>query len=551
MLTNEFTSEHPPRGAHQHFKNRKLFGGQRNESVAAPCLTRGGVELEVFDLQQHRRRVIGAAEQGSHARHQFAQRVRFDEVIVRAQVEPCNPILDRVARGGHQDSGGRHTGTKGGTEGVTVSVWQSDVQHDSIIWTDGREFACHLASSRRINGKTGGPQERRGALAQRVIVFDQQHTHARESSTRDDRRMNKERPLRIGVVLGGGALKGMAHVGALRALHDAGIRPSLYAGTSIGAMIAAAAACGRSIEDLTDRARRFRRRDLFRINHMGMIMERMLSRSIYLEEPLRELTEEVVQPGTFADFKTPLLVTAVDLERGTPLVYGTPGLQNVSVREAVYASCALPGFFPPGIVGNRICVDGGTTDNLPIAIAGLDMDAIIAVDVGIADVPLATGVAEQGFASIFMRAATMMMHHQQQAALDRWTTPPLLLVRPKVSHIGWFSFSHVEELLEVGYSATRDALKHLNEVLASPGGLFPRAEFEISVDKARCTGCGLCVSRHPDLMRMHRGFAEPLVSIRECSPRELAVARSCPFDAITVAAPHERDQVGDDLAQSG
>ena len=551
MLADELSGEHAPWRAHQHFEHREFLGGKQDDPIATPCFTRGGVQLQILNVEHHRRGVIGAAQQCPDASDQLTQRVGFDEVIVRAQIQPGDPILYRIARGCHEDARRWDAGTKGRTEGVTVSIWQPDVQHDSIIWTDGCEFTCHLAGSGRINGKTGGPQERRGAVAQRVIVFDQQHTHVRESSTQDDSRMNMERPLRIGVVLGGGALKGMAHVGALRALHVAGIQPSLYAGTSIGAMIAAAAACGRSIEDLTDRARRFRRRDLFRINHMGMIMERMLSRSIYLEEPLRELTEEVVQPGTFADFKTPLLVTAVDLERGTPLVYGTPGLQNVSVREAVYASCALPGFFPPGIVGNRICVDGGTTDNLPIAIAGLDMDAIIAVDVGIADVPLATGVAEQGFASIFMRAATMMMHHQQQAALDRWTTPPLLLVRPKVSHIGWFSFSHVEELLEVGYSATRDALKHLNEVLAAPGGLFPRAEFEISVDKTRCTGCGLCVARHPDLMRMHRGFAEPLVSIRECSPRELAVARSCPFDAITVLAPHERDQVGDALEQSG
>ncbi|MCE2900672.1 MAG: patatin-like phospholipase family protein [Gemmatimonas sp.] len=356
---------------------------------------------------------------------------------------------------------------------------------------------------------------------------------------------------RIGVVLGGGALKGMAHVGALRALREAGITPHLYAGSSIGAMIAAAAASGRTPEQLTERALRFRRRDLFRINHVGMLMERMLSRSIYLEEPLRSLCEELVDDGTFEDFARPLLVTAVDLERGTPVVFGRPGFRRVPVRDAVYASCALPGFFPPGVVGDRVCIDGGTTDNLPVAIAGMDVDALIAVDVGIADVPLATGVAEQGFASIFMRAATMMMHEMQQASLDRWTGPPMLLVRPKVAHIGWFSFSHVEALIQMGYEAMRDALPHLLDALSAPGGIFPRQQVTIAVDRQRCTGCGVCVAQAPRLMALdpeQRAF--PLLSIREFSPADGDFVRSCPVGAITVAPVPEQGEAAQRLAQS-
>ncbi|AMW05545.1 patatin-like phospholipase family protein [Gemmatimonas phototrophica] len=356
---------------------------------------------------------------------------------------------------------------------------------------------------------------------------------------------------RIGVVMGGGALKGLAHVGALRAIREAGITPKLYAGSSIGAMIAAAAASGRAPEDLMKRALGVRRRDLFRINHMGMIMERMLSRSIYLEAPLRALCDELVDEGTFDSFANPLLVSAVDIERGLPVVFGRPGFRNVRVRDAVYASCALPGFFPPGVVGDRVCIDGGTMDNLPVNIAGLDVDAIIAVDVGIADVPHAAGVAEQGFATIFMRAATMMMHEMQQATLDRWSGPPMLLVRPKVSHIGWFSFSHMEQLLEVGYESTREALKHLLEALAAPGGIFPRIEMEIGVDRERCTGCGLCAAHHSSLMALdssHRAY--PLEQVHIFSPADAAFARCCPVEAISVGPVAHRDPVADRLAQS-
>ncbi|WP_439642588.1 patatin-like phospholipase family protein [Gemmatimonas sp.] len=356
---------------------------------------------------------------------------------------------------------------------------------------------------------------------------------------------------RIAVVLGGGAVKGLAHVGALRAIREAGIVPALYAGSSIGAMIAAAAASGRAPDDLMARALRVRRRDLFRINHMGMLMERMLSRSIYLEAPLRALCDELVDDGTFDSFRHPLLVSAVDLERGLPVVFGRSGFRDVRVRDAVYASCALPGFFPPGVVGNRVCIDGGTMDNLPVSIAGLEVDAIIAVDVGIADVPHAVGVAEQGFATIFMRAASMMMHEMQQATLTRWAGPPMLLVRPTVSHIGWFSFAHVEELLQVGYDATRAALTHLLDALAAPGGIFPRQEMEVTVDRDRCTGCGLCVAHHPALMGLGRDQkAYPLQPVHNFSPADTAFSRCCPSAAITVAPLAPRDLATERLVQS-
>ncbi len=341
---------------------------------------------------------------------------------------------------------------------------------------------------------------------------------------------------RIGVVFGGGALKGLAHVGALHAIAEAGIQPRLFAGTSIGAMIAAAAASGTTPDELAERASRFRRRDLFRINHLGMLMDRMLSRSIYLEAPLRLLCNELVAEGTFDELETPLLVTAVDIERGIPIVFGRPGLRDVSVRDAVYASCALPGFFPPGRVGDRVCVDGGTTDNLPVAIASMGVDALIAVDVGIADVPEATGVAATGFASIFMRAATLMMHEQQQQALERWTSPPLLLVRPKVSHIEWLSFAHNEELLRVGYEATREALRDLDALLRAPGGIFPRRQVQIAVDRDACTGCALCVARAPGHMALDsQRKAYPIARVHDWSPADGAFVRCCPVNAIHVA----------------
>jgi NTE family protein len=72
----------------------------------------------------------------------------------------------------------------------------------------------------------------------------------------------------------------------------------------------------------------------------------------------------------------------------------------VYVQDAVYASCALPGYFPPGRIGERLCVDGGVIDNLPVAIAALSADLIIAVDVGSTDLRPITDAMALGFANI-------------------------------------------------------------------------------------------------------------------------------------------------------
>jgi NTE family protein len=345
---------------------------------------------------------------------------------------------------------------------------------------------------------------------------------------------------RLALVLGGGAIKGFAHIGALRALAERGVMPTVFAGSSIGALVASAAAGGMDVDSMTRRALSLRRKDLFRINHMGMLLDRMQSRSIYMEAPLRTLVDHVVPQGTFAELGRPLLVTAVDVEQGIEVVWGAPGMRDVSIRDAVYASCALPGFFPPGTVGGRPCIDGGTTDNLPVAIAALNVDAVIAVDVGIADVPHAEGLGQQGFATVYMRAATLMMHTLQARMLERWHGPPLLLVRPKVSHISWFSFQHTRALIEAGYDAMQQALGTLDTVLNAHGGVYPRRPITLAVDRARCVGCGLCVSLAPHLMAMEAsGKAVPTTPHLSWSPADGAFVRQCPTGAIVVT-----DRVG-------
>ncbi|MGQ0713898.1 MAG: patatin-like phospholipase family protein [Gemmatimonadaceae bacterium] len=348
---------------------------------------------------------------------------------------------------------------------------------------------------------------------------------------------------RIALVLGGGGLKGFAHIGVLRALDERGILPVLYAGTSIGALIAASRAGGMSVTEMAERARVLRRRDLFRINHLGMIMERMRAPSLYLEEPLRVLCDAICPRGTFEELRTTLLVNTVDIERGTQMVWGLPGLRHVSIADAVYASCALPGFFPPGRVDGRICVDGGTIDNMPVAIAAVGMDAVIAVDVGNSDLTHSTDVATQGFASIYMRAASVMMHALQEEPLAQWQGPPMLLIRPRVSHHGWFSFSNAAALIRTGYEAAVDALNHASDALQSAGGVHPRRRIRLLVDRDRCIGCRTCVGLAPSHMAMDgHGKAIAREEILDWSPADGEFVRHCPTSAIIAEPVGQEDE---------
>lgn len=349
-------------------------------------------------------------------------------------------------------------------------------------------------------------------------------------------------PRNVALVLGGGGLKGFAHLGVLRALAERGVVPTRFAGTSIGALISAAMVGGMSVDEMAERAMALRRRDLFRINHFAMLMERMRAPSIYLEEPLRELVNSVIPDVTFASLATPLLVNTVDVEHAVQVVWGLPGLEDVSVRDAVYASCALPGYFPPGKVGERHCIDGGAVDNLPVNIGAQGADLVIAVDVGSTDMSPMSNAASLGFAAVYMRAATVMMHALQQFPLDHWNGPPMVLVRPKIGRGSWLDFTHTEANIAEGYRAGMKALEDLESVFDQPGGIFPRRRFRLEVDKDRCTGCGLCVALAPKLMGLEpSGKAFARTHIVEWSPADGDFVHQCPTDAI-VATKLDRSE---------
>lgn len=356
--------------------------------------------------------------------------------------------------------------------------------------------------------------------------------------------------LRFALVLGGGGLRGLAHVGALQELADRGLEPVEVIGSSIGALVAAAWAAGYSLPELEAIALSMRRRDIFAIAHTDMAFRRMRSPALYHAEPLTNLVTGLFGDATFADLPKRLIVGSVEINSGMQMYWGLPGLTHVRVADAVYASCALPGFFPPREIDGRFYVDGALVDNLPVRLASSrGHDAVIAVDVG-ASAALRADQQEAGFAALFARASEIVFEQAKELHLAAWRSPPLLLVQPRVEHVPMFSFSHTAELLGEGRRATAAALDTSAEALrTATGGIFPRRSVVLSVVRERCIGCGVCVAIAPaGYFRMDE-HGKAVARTEPCvwSPMDGGFIRQCPTWAITArpAGPAPAISTGD------
>ena len=291
------------------------------------------------------------------------------------------------------------------------------------------------------------------------------------------------------LILRDGGLKGLAHIGVLRALEERGLSPSMVVGTSMGSLVAAAWASGMPLGEMMERGLRVKRRDIFQVAHVDMALKRMQSPAVYRREPLDHLIRSLVGDRTFNELDHPLLVNTVELNSGSQVLWGLPGLRNVRVADAVFASCALPGILPPREIEGRFYVDGAVTENLPVQIAAAQqkVSVILAVDVGGSGV-LKAEVQEAGFAATYLRGYEIVMQTLMETRLRLWRHPTLILCTPRVEHMSLFAFGHNRELIDEGYRATADLLDSLKDTPLE-GGVYPRKRVQIRVDCSRCIGC--------------------------------------------------------------
>ena len=267
---------------------------------------------------------------------------------------------------------------------------------------------------------------------------------------------------RVVAALSGGGAKAAAHVGAMRALGEAGLLPSHHVGTSMGAVIGAAFAsrleAGAILARLVDAGGKGLARSLFA--PLGGLYLSSLMRP----EPLRRAIEAFLPARTFAELALPLTVTATDLDSGELTLFGAGG-KDVPLIDALMASSALPMFFPAVTIEGRRYGDGGLRGVVPIepaAQAGADL--VVALDIGpgfdesvVSPSPYPSLVRAHNDATGILMAANTAL----QLALWRAdaSKPRLLYVRPRVERHATFRIDQAEAYAEEGYRATRVELE--------------------------------------------------------------------------------------------
>ncbi|MBS0239106.1 MAG: patatin-like phospholipase family protein [Proteobacteria bacterium] len=271
----------------------------------------------------------------------------------------------------------------------------------------------------------------------------------------------------IGLALGGGGARGLAHVAMIEAFDELGIKPDVIAGTSIGAVYGAAYASGMSGRDLRDHTRfilsqRFGLiRDLF--TRTAQPFQRLLSvfgaRNAILD-PFTVL--DVILPKevkeTFADCKIPLKVVASDFYDQEPKVF-TEG----PLRTAVAASMALPVLFQPVVLEGRALIDGGLTNPLPFDLLLPETDIVVAIDVSGSPVADGKRVAPTAFAALFS-SAFLFEHTIVKEKLR--AKQPDIFIRAGTSNFQVLDFLKCDDILAAAQPAKERLKQQLQRVLS-------------------------------------------------------------------------------------
>ena len=290
---------------------------------------------------------------------------------------------------------------------------------------------------------------------------------------------------KIGLVLGGGGARGLAHIGVVKVLERERIRPGIIVGTSVGAIVGGALASGMKVEELEGRLASFLESNLYTSSELKAMgdaesgAELSLSRRIhsYFRTKIRLAQalyrHSILQINDIEEFinffipdiqigetAIPFRAVATDLLRGELVV-----LKEGSSRRSILASSAVPGALPPVEINGRQLSDGGIISVVPVNCALKEgADAVIAVAVD-RDISLVSDL--QTAVDIYVRAGEIQGFHLERYDLERAD----IVIRPELEGTHWTDFSQSRELISLGESAAMDNLPEIRRLVG------PKREF--------------------------------------------------------------------------
>jgi len=257
---------------------------------------------------------------------------------------------------------------------------------------------------------------------------------------------------KVGVALGGGFARGIAHLGVLSVLEKERIPVDYLAGTSAGAMLAIAYASGHPIHEIVAQARATRFKDFgnWKLSWLGLASNQKLA----------HYPRKFLGVSTFEELQIPLAIAATDLGSGEPVYF-----KSGPLGPALRASCAYPGMFVPVEVDGRMFVDGFLAAPVPVdAVRKMGADVVIAIFLEAANNRKPTSIVDV----IGLSFAILQRH----ADLE-WRRTADVIVEPIVKDFLWDDFEKTSELIAAGEIAGRAALPKIRAALAMKAGQEP------------------------------------------------------------------------------
>jgi NTE family protein len=273
---------------------------------------------------------------------------------------------------------------------------------------------------------------------------------------------------KIGVALGGGFARGLAHIGVLRILQEEGIPIDYIAGTSVGSIIGASYCSGISPREMQEIAGIVRFKDFARwsLNKLGFCTN----------DRMNDFLCKIVKCKTFEELKTPLAVAATDLVTGEAVVF-----RSGPIVEAVRASCAYPGMFTPVKVNGRLLVDGMLSHAVPTTpLREMGADRVLAVYLS------AHWVNLNGPRHVFDIIGQCFSIAQAKMS-STWKRDADLVIEPNVDGFTYDGFERAKDLMLAGENSIREVLPGIKDWMKTaeiPFGVLPQVQSTAKVSAA-------------------------------------------------------------------
>ena len=345
------------------------------------------------------------------------------------------------------------------------------------------------------------------------------------------------------LVLGGGGMRGICHIGVIRAIERLGLRIDEVIGTSMGAVMGALYATGMDSRRIEEVAGEITIKDYFKLNLLKFLVKGYRHSSVYKGKTFRDFIRRWIPQEHFDELPRPFFCNALSLMTGTSRFFGFPGADHVPVADAVYASACLPGVFEPQAIDDDYYIDGGMTETIGLRLAqARKPDLIIAADLSHRDLHSQTDY-KASLPHILFQTYDIMGLALNEHNLHRFVDDKTVIIKPKVSHVGLLDMPDVAEMVRLGERETLECLTThpLTRYLCDPvvvadedrNVTAPRDHVRLSVDMDSCIHCGICAAT----CATHGFAAVPLGDVvrkphnYECT-RDLACERNCPTGAI-------------------